>query len=313
MSKSGHFTMIDDGDDLHLRWSRRFREQHVPVTAYHFPRCNHSGPQHDHEYIEIQLCAGGEGWQESPLGDKPFRKGDVLIIYPGAWHRHHHNLEMESYVCGFLDDLLQHELLWTLDHPGLNHLLWRASSAQKVVALHLDAPALSVCVEHFKVLAALGESTSPDSIPDRLGRLILILSCLAREIEPAPGSEKKESVHTAVKRSLALIHESLAEPWSAATLARRLNLDASYLGRLFQSALGVSTGQYIAQTRANRAASLLLRTARPIAEIAAEVGWPDANYFARCFRAHFDISASEYRTRHAKNSTQSYASQTPHH
>jgi len=298
VSKPSHFAIIDDADDCHLRWNRRFREQHVPVTAYHFPRCNNSGPRHEHEYFEIQLCAGGEGWQETPLGDKPFCKGDVLIIHPGAWHRHHHNLEMESYVCGFLDDLLHHELLWTLDHPGLNHLLWRASSAQKVVALHLDAPALSVCVEHFKALAALGENAAPDGIPDRLGRLILILSCLAQQIALPEGSVEKGGAHPAVKRSMALIHENLAESWSASTLAQRLNLDASYLGRLFQSALGVSTGQYIAQTRAKRAASLLLRTAMPIAEIAADVGWPDTNYFARCFRAHFGITASHYRRLH---------------
>jgi len=56
------------------------------------------------------------------------------------------------------------------DHPGLNHLLWRGrgASEQKVVALHLNAPALSICVEPFKALAALGESAAPEAIPDRL-------------------------------------------------------------------------------------------------------------------------------------------------
>ncbi|MCO8269563.1 AraC family transcriptional regulator [Actinoplanes sp. TRM 88003] len=36
------------------------------------------------------------------------------------------------------------------------------------------------------------------------------------------------------------------------------------------------------------------RTVRAIAE---KVGWPDQNYFARRFRAHYGLTATEYRTR----------------
>ncbi|AHF90677.1 AraC family transcriptional regulator [Opitutaceae bacterium TAV5] len=312
MTGSYKFKIIDDLDDFHTRWSRRFRERQIPVTAYHFPHERAGGPRHDHDYIEIQLCAGGTGWQESALGDRPFREGDAFVLHPGAWHRHHDNDDVDSYVCGFLEDLLHHELLWTLDNPRLNRLLWRASTQDHngIVAIHLDPPALARCVAHFEALVAIGESEDPETNPDRLGHLILILSCLAQGMEPLRDEDRNGSgrgadvsaasgvVHVAVKRSVALVNENLAEPWTASELARRLNIDLSYLGRLFQAALGVSPMQYIAQARAKRAAHLLLRTPMPIADIAEDVGWPDPNYFARRFRAHFGITASEYRTRH---------------
>lgn len=307
MTGSYKFKIIDDLDDFHTRWSSRFRERQIPITAYHFPHESHSGPRHDHDYIEIQLCAGGSGWQESVLGDKPFHAGDAYVLHPGAWHRHHDNDDVDSYVCGFLEDLLHHELLWTLDNPRLNRLLWRASTLDRngIVPIHLDPPALARCIAHFKALVAIGESDDPETIPERLGHLILILSSLASGMEQLglngeDGRNQREAgvVHVAVKRSVALVNENLAEPWTASELAHRLNIDLSYLGRLFQAALGVSPMQYIAQARAKRAAHLLLRTAMPIADIAENVGWPDPNYFARRFRAHFGITASEYRSRH---------------
>lgn len=302
MTGSYKFRIIDDLDDFHTRWSRRFRERQIPITAYHFPHEKGGGPRHDHDYIEIQLCAGGHGWQESALGDRLFRTGDAFVLHPGAWHRHHDNDDVDSYVCGFLEDLLHHELLWTLDNPRLNQLLWRASTQDQngIVAIHLESKALTRCIYYFNALVEIGESDDPETIPDRLGLLILILSCLAQGME-MPGRENKSDeavVHVAVKRSVALVNENLGEPWTASELARRLNIDLSYLGRLFQAALGVSPMQYIAQVRAKRAAHLLLRTTMPIADIAVDVGWPDPNYFARRFRAHFGLTASEYRLRH---------------
>lgn len=57
---------------------------------------------------------------------------------------------------------------------------------------------------------------------------------------------------------------------------------------------------YLSRLRAEVAASLLLRTAQPITQISRSVGWPDQNYFARRFKAHFGLTATTYRKRFAE-------------
>ena len=41
----------------------------------------------------------------------------------------------------------------------------------------------------------------------------------------------------------------------------------------------------------------LLHSDQPVTCIGREVGWPDQNYFARRFTAHYGLSATTYRTR----------------
>ena len=48
-----------------------------------------------------------------------------------------------------------------------------------------------------------------------------------------------------------------------------------------------------------QAATLLLHSDQPVTCIGHAVGWPDQNYFARRFKAHYGLSATTYRARFA--------------
>lgn len=295
------FRVIETGDLHHLRWKSDFKEGAL-IVAYHFPEHDRAEPPHDHDFVELQLCVGGHGLQQTSAGDFPFHRGDALLIRPGAWHRHHDNEKLDAYVCCFSAKLLLHELLWTLDDPALNELLWRpaagSGSDAGIARLELPEPLLARCVAHLEALVAMGENDDPAEKPARLGHLILVLACLAEAVARRPRDPAGFApAHGAVKRCLALMNGDLAEPWSANGLARRLRIDVSYLGRLFKTSLGMSPMAWLAQTRAERAAHLLARTDKPVSGIAVEVGWPDPVHFARRFRAHFGVSASAYRNR----------------
>jgi len=56
---------------------------------------------------------------------------------------------------------------------------------------------------------------------------------------------------------------------------------------------------YLAQVRAEHAAVMLLHSDEPVTSIGRAVGWPDQNYFARRFKAHYGLSATTYRKRFA--------------
>ena len=58
---------------------------------------------------------------------------------------------------------------------------------------------------------------------------------------------------------------------------------------------------YLSRQRVEVAASLLLHSDQSIMQIGHTVGWPDQNYFARRFKAHYGLSATEYRANFSRD------------
>ena len=96
-----------------------------------------------------------------------------------------------------------------------------------------------------------------------------------------------------------LLESDIARHWTLTALADELHLAPGYLVRLFKHATGLPPMAYLAQVRAERAAVLLLHSDEPVTGIGRAVGWPDQNYFARRFKAHYGLSATTYRERFA--------------
>jgi AraC-like DNA-binding protein len=84
-----------------------------------------------------------------------------------------------------------------------------------------------------------------------------------------------------------------------AELAAEVGHSISHLHREFRAQLGFTPMAWLARTRAEVAASLLVQTDRPVAWVGQQVGWPDPNYFSRCFRRAHGMSPTAYRARNA--------------
>jgi AraC family L-rhamnose operon transcriptional activator RhaR len=55
----------------------------------------------------------------------------------------------------------------------------------------------------------------------------------------------------------------------------------------------------VAARAGGRGPTLLLHSDQPVTCIGQAVGWPDQNYFARRFKAHYGLSATTYQARFA--------------
>lgn len=94
-----------------------------------------------------------------------------------------------------------------------------------------------------------------------------------------------------------LIHylqQHYTEHISLDTLSAKVNLNRSYLCRLFKRETGESLFQYLARFRLEKAAGLLLQEDLPVREVAARVGIDDPFYFTRMFKKQYGVSPSEY-------------------
>ncbi len=245
---------------------------------------------HEHDFIEIVLAAGGTAIQETATRRLPLRPGTVTVLRPGHWHAYRQCRNLVIYNCCFGPELLRRELSWLMDDPRLADLLWGAgggaSDGPPILQL---APA---AVRRLRRI--LDEGLRDQGASTRVARLCLFLTSMA-DAMPAP--EVLPAIPPSVRTSIRLLETDLAREWTISELAAEARCSPEHLIRLFRKAIGLSPYAYLSRCRAERAAALLLQSPAPIAEIAQRVGWSEPCHFARRFRRHYGLTASEFRAR----------------
>ncbi|GMQ59876.1 hypothetical protein AN1V17_42760 [Vallitalea sediminicola] len=91
------------------------------------------------------------------------------------------------------------------------------------------------------------------------------------------------------------ILENLNKDLSLIVLAEQVNLNPSYLSRLFKSHTHINLYDYILEMRMLNAKDMLLKTGDKIQDIAIAVGYESAPSFTRVFRKHTGRTPTDYR------------------
>ena len=295
--------MIDD--DPPLGTSQGLFHFTEGTLAYAAPYLHdHDSPVHTHSFVEIGFAVRGSAVHSCLAGRHDMRSGDVVLLRPGVWHGYEDCLEFEVYNCCFSSELLRRELSWTREDPLLGYLLWAgpySARGRGVLVTSLDGAAFEESLTHLDALAALRHRPFAEHRADVIGRLSLVFSLLGHAVARAGRILPREpgSAHPAVGRAVRMLEADLARRWTLTELAAELHLTPGHLVRLFNAATGLPPMAYLAQVRAEHAALLLLHSDAPITAIGRAVGWPDQNYFARRFKAHYGLSATTYRKRFA--------------
>ena len=79
------------------------------------------------------------------------------------------------------------------------------------------------------------------------------------------------------------------------SLAHKLKVSPSYLGKTFKQQTGLYFSDYLAQARLNYASELILNTELKIKDIVDKVGFSSQTYFNRIFKQYYDVSPVTYR------------------
>jgi len=252
---------------------------------------------HTHDFLEIAIVGPGGGRHVTSGGERPLRHGDAIVVRPGAWHAFRDCADLTVANCCLSERALRAELYQL---PALRRLLWTdpvASGARGVAVRSIDPADADEAIAQIELLERDLESGRR---PGRtLGRLITVLGILTDGTDRGGPEDAglEAAVHPAVAATIARLEAAPSAPWRLDELAEAVNLDPAYLGRLFRRYLGLSPLGFLARVRAERAASLLVNSALPVARIGASVGWDDPTYFARRFRSLVGLTPTEYRRR----------------
>ena len=78
-------------------------------------------------------------------------------------------------------------------------------------------------------------------------------------------------------------------------IAAQFGMGRTNFYRKVRELMGMSPNDYLRKCRMERAAELLRTTVLPVADVCAQVGMPDAQYFSRVFKGYFGMPPSAYR------------------
>ena len=274
---------------------------------------------HAHEFFEIALVLSGRSRHATALGEGELSAGSLILLRPGAWHSLESPRSLRIVNCLFGRELLGRELAPALQDPALRvalapplasrpspELSSEPSAGQSfepsesgVLLLALEAAPRRACARHLSAIEGLqAQHSTPANALARLGHLNLFLSLLAGSLQvPSLIEARFPRGHEGVRACIAALEQDPARPWTLPELARRAHLNPRYLIQLFKRDTGLSPIEYAHRLRLEQAATLLAQSDQAIARVAQAVGWEDANYFARRFRAHFGCAPGCYRAR----------------
>ena len=138
-----------------------------------------------------------------------------------------------------------------------------------------------------------------DSADQAVAKLLLSLPVITEASLCAPRSGKGH-VDAAVK----YIKENYASELKVEHIAEKLCVDRKYLRNLFTEHMGMSTMDFLMQTRMTRAEELLADESLSVTLVASSVGYRDVLCFSKAFKRYTGRSPSEYRASLKKQTAQ---------
>jgi AraC-like DNA-binding protein len=237
---------------------------------------------------QVILITDGSGMFESDGTElRELRGGDVVVLFPGVWHRYRPNPETgwSSYWVGlggeFMENTVQRGFL----------------SPERSVVVPLDLDGLTDAFQRFHG-SITGDTIENPLMLSAVAMEILSLICApvgndAAEPSTAPF---QEAVHDRiVAEALRIIWSRDDSSLNVADVAGLLPVSRRSLERRFQQVLGRTVLGEITRCRVERVKGLLEETDLPLKQLAKLVGFSSPETLAKAFQRHVGETPSAYR------------------
>lgn len=275
------FHMFSDTRFLDLTAYQYGSEQCKPLYSY--------GPAIRNHYL-FHYVLSGQGTLEVNLKNDekaacyPVRAGQGFLIEPGY---------ITTY---YADGSNPWEYAW-VEFDGL-----RAGEFLEEAGLSAACPIFSpACAEASRSFASemLYIVEHPDmTCRQFIGHLYLILDALIDASSRRKKIQGGKLSRFYAQEAITFIEQFYSSPITVEDMAGHCNLDRSYFGKVFKTAIGQSPQEFLIRFRMAKASSLLTVTNLPISTICEQVGYPNQLHFSRAFKNVYGISPRTYRQNH---------------
>lgn len=247
----------------------------------YFPHAARHGRSRAHGAREtvVMVCTEGAGWVEvDEQGSRRVERGDAIVLPPGIGHR-------------YRADRLDPWTIWWAHVTGEDVDDFVSTLAQEagghVVRLRDVYSAVQSLEE---AMIALEEDETVPMLVIAAGAMWRLMAQIVASRARGAGA-----THDRIRQVQEYLRHNLDTTFSVPQLAAMAGLSTSHFSALFRAAADTSVKDYLKRLRSARARELLLTTDLPVSEVAAAVGYDDALYFSRQFRAVNGVSPSDYR------------------
>jgi AraC-like DNA-binding protein len=217
------------------------------------------------------------------------RSGDIVLLKPNQLRLTTNETESSLSIVGFV---YQATLLRTLDfmtaleaplilREGVDILKLQGLLNQVVEASRERAPGQLFAASGAAQLAL--HTTLQPLLSNETDFVVSARSALQRSL----GGD--------VAAAMQVVFARYSEPLELRDLAQAAHLSSAQLTRKFKATLNVSPMEYLRRYRLEQARELLAKSNLSVRHVAAQCGFPDADYFSRVFKAHFGLSPLEFR------------------
>jgi AraC family transcriptional regulator len=195
----------------------------------------------------------------------------------------------DEYVCTH-DHVCGDECLSIQLSPALAETIGRRADIWRTGCL----PPLGELVVLGELAQAAAEGRSDIGLEEAallfVTRLVEIVTGKKRAAPPLRSRARRRAVEAALR-----IEATCDQPIDLARAAKDAGLSPFHFLRLFAQVLGVTPHQYLVRSRLRRAARLLADDARPITDVAFDVGFGDLSNFVRTFHRAAGVSPRRFR------------------
>lgn len=259
-------------------------------------------PLHAHDFIELVYIESGRGYHIVGGERVNVRQGDFFII--SAFVPHEYSPEKGETLslinCIFHPRAVDASLENGGDFVDVAyHYLFHSFYSEKDPRSYIKFTGLpsgeiqdvlqNMCREY-----ACKEKGYRSVLRAQLTRLLILSFRLYTQDEgqvQSPPVLKRMVAETARE----YIRREFRQSITAEQLAERFYLSVSYFNKLFKEECGMTALQYLQKVRMEEACRLLRHTNFPVAQIAADVGYSNLNFFYGLFKKSFGITPGEFR------------------